>query len=92
MIIVDHDDLQKYSNCLCDVQAPIAERVDSLFCMRSFEQIEAVDALIKAFYTEKKSELLLHEMCYCLGQMNSTPAHVEKITAFLEKLLDEDHP
>jgi len=24
--------------------------------------------------------------------MNNTPAHIEKITAFLEKLLDEDHP
>ena len=24
--------------------------------------------------------------------MNNTPEHVKKITAFLEKLIDEDHP
>ena len=92
MIIVDHTDMNKYIDNLCDVQAPIAKRVDSLFCMRSFEEIEAVDGLIKAFYSEKKSELLLHEICYCLGQMTNTPEHIQKITAFLEKLLDEDHP
>ena len=67
MIFVDHNDMNKYIENLCDEGAPIVERVDSLFCMRSFEQIEAVDGLIKAFYSEKKSELLLHEICYCLG-------------------------
>lgn len=47
--------------------APIEERVDCLFCLRSFPEIEAVDDLIKAFEIEKKSELLQHEICYCLG-------------------------
>ena len=46
MIIVDHNDLDQYASVLKDTQAPIAERVDSLFCLRSFEQLEAVDALI----------------------------------------------
>ena len=46
MIIVDTSDLNKYSQTLSDVKAPIAERVDSLFCLRSFEELEAVDALI----------------------------------------------
>lgn len=67
MIIVDHNDMNKYISDLCDAEVPIAQRVDSLFCLRSFDEIQAVDGLVKAFYTEKKSELLLHEICYCLG-------------------------
>jgi len=52
MIIVDHSDLDKYSTVLKDVNAPIAERVDSLFCLRSFEDVKAVDSLIEAFGIE----------------------------------------
>ena len=79
MIIVDHSDLNKYASCLADPTAPIAERVDALFCLRSFKEIEAVDAMIAGFHAEEKSELLKHEVCYCLGQMNNTPDHVKKI-------------
>jgi hypothetical protein len=46
MIIVDHNDLSKYTDVICDPEQPIAERVDALFCIRSFPQIEAIDALI----------------------------------------------
>ena len=67
MIIVDHSDLEKYSTVLKDVDAPIEKRVDSLFCLRSFDELAAVDALIAAFYIEQKSDLLRHEICYCLG-------------------------
>jgi len=67
MILVDSENMQQYVETLCDLNAPIAERVDSLFCLRSFKELEAVDGLIKAFHTEKKSELLMHEICYCLG-------------------------
>ena len=79
MIIVDHTDMEQYSKVLCDVNAQIAERVDCLFCLRSFEQVEAVDELIKAFEIEQKSELLKHEICYCLGQMNNSEEHNKKI-------------
>jgi len=72
MIFVDENNMQKYVDNLCDLNAPIAERVDSLFCLRSFKELEAIDGLIKAFHTEKKSELLMHEICYCLGQMNNS--------------------
>ena len=64
---------------LCDTTAPIEERVDCLFCLRSFEEIEAIDELIKAFEIEKTSELLQHEICYCLGQMTNSEAHNKKI-------------
>lgn len=67
MIIVDHQNINQYDQVLCDVKAPIAERVDSLFCLRSFKELEAVDVLIKAFHIEQESDLLKHEICYCLG-------------------------
>lgn len=92
MIIVDTDNMEKYVQNLSDVAAPIEQRVDSLFCLRAFEQVEAVDALIKSFHVEKKSELLLHEICYCLGQMNHTKEHVQRITEFLEMVIQNDYP
>jgi hypothetical protein len=92
MIFVDTEDMSKYIDNLCDLNAPIAQRVDSLFCMRAFEEVEAVDGLIKAFHIEKKSELLMHEICYCLGQMDKTPEHVAKITEFLEFLINGEYP
>ena len=52
MIFVDHNDLDQYANVLKDTQAPIAKRVDSLFCLRSFDQLEAIDALVAAFDIE----------------------------------------
>lgn len=93
MIIVDTENITKYIDDLCNPECPIAERVDSLFCLRSFKELEAIDGLIKAFHTEKKSELLLHEICYCLGQMNDTEAHVAKIVPFLEMIIsNESYP
>ena len=74
---------------LSDPAANIADRVDSLFCMKAFESTNAVEALIRSFHKEPKSELLKHEICYCLGQMNKTPEHVEIIQKFLEEVIDE---
>ena len=88
MIIVDHTDLEKYSGTLKDVNAPIAQRVDSLFCLRSFDDISAVDALVEAFGIEQHSDLLRHEICYCMGQMDKTPEHIQKIQAFLERVIE----
>lgn len=48
--------------------------------------------MIKAFHVEKKSELLMHEICYALGQMDKTPDHVAKIIQFLEMLLNSEQP
>lgn len=67
MITVDLSDLQKYENILCDKSAYMADRVDCLFCIKAFNEIEAIDSLIKAFETEKNSQLLRHEICYLLG-------------------------
>ena len=92
MILVDQEDISKYSTTLNDVKAPIAERVDSLFCLKAFEKIDAIDALIEAFYIEKKSDLLRHEICYCLGQMDNSAEHIKKIQAFLETIVEGEYP
>ena len=96
MIIVDHNDLNKYATVLKNLEAPIAQRVDSLFCLRSFDELEAVDALIEAFAIEsssaQSSDLLRHEIAYCLGQMDKTPEHISKIQVFLEGIVEGDYP
>lgn len=89
MITVDLEDLSRYESVLSDPAADIADRVDSLFCMKAFNQVDAVDALVRCFHKEPKSELLKHEICYCLGQMNKTEAHVARIQKFLEHVVDE---
>ena len=92
MIIVDHSDAAKYAAVLKDVNAPIAERTDSLFCLRSFPDLEAIDALIDAFHIEQFSDLLRHEICYCLGQMNNSPEHAAKIQDFLGTVVEGNYP
>ena len=92
MIIVDHNDLQKYATVLKDVNAPIAERTDSLFCLRSFPGVDAIDVMIEAFHIQQFSDLLRHEICYCLGQMNNSPEHVAKIQNFLETVVEGNYP
>ena len=89
MITVDLEDLKKYEAVLSDPSQPIADRTDSLFCIKAFKEVDAIDSLIRSFHAEPKSELLKHEICYCLGQMNKTPEHVAKIQAFLEHVIDE---
>ena len=67
MYKVDLEDLQKYEQVLSNPEANIADRVDSLFCIKAFKEVEAIDALVRSFHCEPKSELLKHEICYCLG-------------------------
>lgn len=79
MIIIDHAKVPEYATTLQDTAAPIADRVSTLFCLRTVGSIESIDALIKAFYDEARSDLLRHEICYCLGQMDKSPEHIHKI-------------
>jgi deoxyhypusine monooxygenase len=76
MITVDLEDLKKYESVLSDPSANIADRTDSLFCIKAFKEVEAVDALVRSFHAEPKSELLKHEICYCLGQMDKSEEHI----------------
>ena len=79
MITVNLEDLNQYEKVLSDKSAPMADRVDSLFCIKAFKETEAIDAIVRSFYIEKKSELLRHEMCYTVGQMDKSEEHIKKI-------------
>ncbi|TNV77032.1 hypothetical protein FGO68_gene13979 [Halteria grandinella] len=92
MIIIDHSKVPEYAQTLIDNTRRIPDRVNSLFCLRTVASIDAIDALIKAFYNEPTSDLLRHEICYCLGQMDKSPEHIAKIQAFFDKILLEDYP
>jgi deoxyhypusine monooxygenase len=50
---------------------------------------EAIDALIMGFEYEVKSELLRHEICYSLGQMEVSKKKKAVVQAFLEKVVSE---
>jgi len=69
---------------------PIADRVNSLFCLRTLGTVQAVQALITAFEKEPSSELLKHEICYCLGQMDKGEEQINIIQTFLEQVLEDD--
>ena len=67
MIFINEDNLLDYAATLKDFTKPIAERVSALFCLRTLASIPAIHALTQAFELEPSSELLKHEICYCLG-------------------------
>ncbi len=62
-MFVDLKDLAKYEQILSDPTANIADRIDSLFCFKVFSGVEAVQALIRSFHAELKSEILRNEIC-----------------------------
>ena len=66
-------------NILQNQGAPIPDRMQALSYLRKGSSQEAIEAVFQAFREEKKSDLLKHEMCYSLGQMNLTQAAVDMI-------------
>lgn len=67
MIIIEHDKEPEYASTLLNVKSPIADRMTSLFCLRTIGNESAVDTLCQALNEEPSSDLLRHEICYCLG-------------------------
>lgn len=62
-----------------------------MFEIRGIGTVDAVKTLIDTFRIEEKSDLLKHEICYCLGQMNTTEENTRIIEEFFEKVIAEDH-
>ena len=91
MILIDHDKEQDYSQNLLNLKSPIADRVNALFCLRTISSLTSIDSLLQAFREEPSSELLKHEICYCLGQMTKSPDHIKKIQEFMEEIIEEGH-
>ena len=90
-MIVYHEKEPEYSATLQDINRPITDRISALFCLRTIGSVEACEGLIKAFDLEDRSDLLRHEICYCLGQLNKSPEHVKIILSFFERILKGDY-
>ncbi len=86
-MIVYHEKVAEYAATLQEIANPITDRISALFCLRTIASVESVEALIRAFDLEDKSDLIRHEICYCLGQMNKSPEHVQVILEFFERIL-----
>ena len=75
---------------LLNGENPIRIRMDALFKLRTLNTIDAVYALEEALITEKSSDLLRHEVCYCFGQMTASEQNKEEIQSFLYKEVFEN--
>ena len=91
MIIIDNDKVPEYAATLQNLTKPVAERISALWCLRTVGTMEAVEACCVAFDLEPKSDLLKHEICYVLGQMDKTPEMLKKSQAFLEHIVTGEH-
>ncbi len=45
--------------------------------------------MLRCFEEEPTSDLLRHEICYCLGQMNTSKENVAIIEPFLKKIIND---
>ncbi|KAI8377281.1 armadillo-type protein [Blakeslea trispora] len=68
------------SLCNTSGNVQLAERFRTLFTLKNIATDEAIDIIAKAF--DDESELLKHELAYCLGQIGNPRAN-----AVLEKVL-----
>lgn len=80
------DELQKVGNVLLDAKTPLAERFRALFTLMSLNGPDAVSIICEAF--KDPSELLKHELAFCLGQMQDLTA-LPKLGEVLE---DDQQP
>jgi deoxyhypusine monooxygenase len=90
-IIIDEiKDLNRLRELLLDDTKNIRIRMEILFQLRSFASLESIKILEEALMKEKSSDLLRHEVCYCLGQMTQTEENKNEITNFLNQEVFSD--
>lgn len=73
-------DVKKVGNILNDSTAPLSKRFRALFMLRNVGGDEAVCEITRCFVDE--SDLLNHELAYCLGQMRNKTA-IPKLSELL---------
>lgn len=88
-IKADKKKFSEYEHTIHTPEAPIHERLNAMLALRSIGTIEAVEALIMAFEYEVQSNMLKHEICYCLGQMDLPKKHQARVLSFLEKVVQD---
>ncbi|KAJ1913111.1 deoxyhypusine hydroxylase [Mycoemilia scoparia] len=65
---------KKLAELLLDPKTPLFQRYRALFSLKNLADKPSVDIIIQCLREEKESDLLLHELTYCLGQMKSKDA------------------
>ena len=72
--------IEKYGAILNDKNERLSVRFRALFSLKNLGGNEAIDQIGKCF--DDTSELLKHELAYCLGQMKSDYALKDRIFFF----------
>ena len=88
--IDDIKDLNVLRNLILNDKINIRIRMEILFQLRSFGNLESIKILEEALIMEKTSDLLRHEVCYCLGQMTQSDENKNEITNFLNSEIFAD--
>ena len=70
--MVNQEEISRIGQILNDVNRPLKERFRALFTLKNLGSHAAIEEIAKAF--QDKSELLKHEVAYCLGQMGDCHA------------------
>jgi len=70
--MVNQEEILRIGLALNDVNRPLKERFRALFTLKNLGGKEAIEEISKSF--KDKSELLKHEVAYCLGQMGDIQA------------------
>lgn len=83
--------MEQLAKTLQDPSVLITKRFRVLFELRGMYTVDAIKTLIEAFRQEPRSDLLKHEICYCLGQMNSNAENTALIEEFFEQVITEPH-
>jgi len=85
-IMVNQTEISSIGSVLNDVNRPLKERFRALFTLKNLGGQDAITEISKAF--TDKSELLKHELAYCLGQMGDSLA-IPALVSVLEDLNQE---
>merc|ERR1719418_484691 len=84
--MVNQGEISRIGLALNDVNRPLKERFRALFTLKNIGGKEAIEEISKAF--QDKSELLKHEVAYCLGQMGDKNA-IPILSSVLQDLNQE---
>lgn len=84
----DKKKLSEYAHTLHSFEKPVQARFGAMLSLRQLGSIDAIETLIMAYEYEPKSDLMRHELCYSLGQIDiQSPEDEEIIQSFLEKVI-----
>ena len=84
--MVSNKEIQNVGSVLNNADRPLKERFRALFTLKGLGGPEAISEMSKAF--NDSSELLKHEVAYCLGQMGD-PQAIPVLSEVLKDLKQE---